>query len=100
MDDEFLLSKVTEIYPDFNRNNTENVLKQVILIIINDGRLISRLEKEYDLSPTEFLKILYRNYDFIFNKCFVTRVQKTVKNKKYAKRVAKRRARPFNRGCK
>lgn len=73
-----------------DKSNDENTLKQVILVIFNDDKLLNEIEDKYEILPTESIKMIYRNYDFIFNKCFITKIHKTIKNKTYAKRAAKR----------
>lgn len=60
-------------------------------MIVSDSKLIEELEKKYDIEPSELLKTIYRNYEYVFNKCFVTKIQKTIKHKRYARREASKR---------
>lgn len=96
MDDKFILSKITEKYQDFKQSSSESLIKQVILVIASDTKLIEDIEKKYDINPLELFKIIYRNYEYVFNKCFISKIQKTIKNKKYVKRAACRRPRSKN----
>jgi hypothetical protein len=85
MDDKFILSKIIEKYPDFSDKSCENLLKQVFMIIAKDSRLINGITKKYDISIKELFGIIYRNYSFLFNPCYVAKIQKLVKKSSYAK---------------
>lgn len=85
MDDKFILSKVQEKYPDLTQNSDDNILKSVISIIMSDSDLMQQIESEYNLNTFDVIKIIYRNYEYVFNTCFITRIQKIMKNRKYAK---------------
>lgn len=91
MDDNFILSKIQEKYPDLSQHSTENNLKAVISLIMSDVKFIMEIEKTYNLNTYEVIKIIYRNYDYIFNTCFTTKIQKIMKNKKYGKSGKTRR---------
>ena len=89
LDDLFILSQITAKYPDFNQKVSDNILKQVIICIVSDNKLIEELQKKYDINVFEIFKIIYRNYEHIFNKCFITKIQKIIKTKKYARKISR-----------
>ena len=85
MDDDFILSKIQEKYPDLSQHSSENNLKSVITLIINDIKFITEVEKQFNLNRFDIIKIIYRNYDYVFNTCFISKIQKIMKNKKHGK---------------
>jgi hypothetical protein len=89
MDDAFILSKITEKYPDLDPSSSELVLKQVITVVSNDSSLMKSLREEYDIDVFEVFKTLYRNYEYVFTKSLIDKIQTTIKNKRYV-RDAKR----------
>lgn len=92
MDDGFILSKLSEKYPDLEPSSSELMLKQVITVIANDVALIESLKAEYDIDALEVFKTLYRNYDYVFTKGLVDKIRITIKGKRYAKRACSRKA--------
>lgn len=85
MDDAFIISKIVEKYPDFVSSENENLLKQTFMVIARDSRFINQLLKEYDLTVSELFSIIYRNYSFIFNPCYISKIQKLVTRRSYAR---------------
>jgi hypothetical protein len=85
MDDSFILSRITEKYPDFNPSSSESVLKQAFMVVASDTRLINELTSKYDITAHELFKLIFRNYSFLFNPCFVSKLQKIVSKRAYAK---------------
>ena len=91
LDDNFILAKIQEHYPDFSQDTEENLLKQVIIVIFNDNTFMEEMKKNYSLSQTEIIKTIYRNFEYVFNKCFITKIQKTIENNSYAKNANRTR---------
>lgn len=85
MDDEFIISKIIEKYPDFVSASSENLLKQVFMIVARDSKFIKELTERYDITVQELFSIIYRNYSFLFNNCYISKIQKLVTRRSYAK---------------
>ena len=85
MDDAFIMSKVIEKYPDFAPSSGENFLKQVFMLIAKDTKFVNQLTKKYDITVHDLFSVVYRTYSFIFNQSFITKVQKLVSKRAYAK---------------
>lgn len=85
MDDSFILSKLIEKYPDFVPSNAENLLKQTFIAITRDSKLINDVVEFCDITVHELFSVIYRNYSFIFNGSFISKIQKLVSNRSYAK---------------
>ena len=85
MDDAFIVSKIVEKYPDFTTNGNENLLKQTFMVIARDSRFVNQLLKDYDLTVSELFSVIYRNYSFIFNPCYISKIQKLVTRRSYAR---------------
>ena len=86
MDDAFILSKIVEKYPDFVPEKGENIVKQVFLVIANDTKFINKLTKELDIDPLTLFEIVYRKYSYIFNKCYINKLQRIIGKKSYARK--------------
>lgn len=89
MDDAFIISKIIERYPDFTLSNSETTLRQLFLVIASDSKFIRELTTSFDLEVPELFSIIYRNYSEIFNSLFITKVQKLISRKSYAKSAIK-----------
>ena len=85
MDDSFIISKIIEKYPDFSDKNSENLLKQVFMIVVKDTKFINEITKKYDITVQELFGLIYRNYSFLFGACFITKLQKLVSRRSYAR---------------
>lgn len=83
LDDKFIMSKIIEKYPDFIGNKSENIIKQVFVAITSDIKFIDELSKKLDMTIFDIFKVIYRNYSFIFNKCFINKIQKIIKANGY-----------------
>ena len=92
MDDSFILSKLTEKYPDLDPSSSEQILKQVITVIANDEALIESLKSEYDIDAFEVFKTLYRNYEYAFTKGLIDKIKATTNRKRYVRRTCSRKA--------
>jgi hypothetical protein len=92
MDDDIILSKIVEKYPDFVPDNDENTLKQTLSVIVNDSKLITEVVEYFGINALELFSIIYRKYSFIFNKCFITKIHNIAKCKAYARNAVPRRA--------
>jgi hypothetical protein len=57
----------------------------VISLILNDVKYISEIESTYNLNQFDVIKIIYRNYEYVFNTCFISKIQKIMKYKNYGK---------------
>ena len=86
MDDDIIIAKIVEKYPDFEITNSENILKQAFMVVLNDYKLIESIIDLYDISQIELLGIIYKKYSHIFSKCFITKINKNIKHRYYAKR--------------
>ena len=92
MDDDIILSKIIEKYPDFVPENDENTLKQILPVIVNDSKLITDVVEYFGINTLELFSIIYRRYSFIFNKCFTTKLHNIAKCKAYARNIGPKRA--------
>lgn len=92
MDDSFILAKLSEKYPDLDPSSSELILKQVIIVIANDGILMESLKSEYDLDAFEVFKTLYRNYEYVFTKGLIDKIKATASGKRYVRRACSRKA--------
>lgn len=90
MDDELIISKIIERYPDFADKDNENLLKQVLVAIAYDTRFINSLSKELEFTPIELFGAVYRKYSFLFTSCFTTRIHNIVKNRSYGKNTGRK----------
>ena len=79
LDDKFIISKIIEKYPDFIGNKSENILKQSCVAIASDTKFLDELSRKLDMTIFDIFKTIYRNYSFIFNKCFINKIQKIIK---------------------
>lgn len=87
MDDEFILAKITEKYPDFSPNKKETILKQSFIIFLKDSRHVKYILDYFNISIYDLFTVVYRSYSFIFNTCFTNKVHNLIKNKCYVKRT-------------
>ena len=83
LDDKFIMSKIIEKYPDFLGNKGENILKQVFVAITSDTKFLEELSNKLDMTIFDIFKTIYRNYFFIFTKCFINKIQKIIKANGY-----------------
>lgn len=60
-------------------------------MILSDNDLMEDMEKIYRVDSADVIKTIYRNYEYVFTKCFITKIQKTIRNKRYARRTARKR---------
>ena len=86
MDDDIIIAKIVEKYPDFEITNSENILKQAFMVVLNDYKLIESIIDLYDITQIELMGIIYKKYSHIFSKCFITKISKNIKHRYYAKR--------------
>ena len=87
MDDAFIISKIIEKYPDFGNKDDENSLKQIFSVIVSDSKFINELLKKYDLTVKELFSIIYRNYSFIFNSAYTSKIRKLISGRSYARAI-------------
>jgi len=90
MDDKFILSKVIEKYPDFSKSDDENILKQTLSVIASDTKFIKRIISELGITVEELFSSIYRKYSFIFNGSFISKIQKIISGRAYAREVKRR----------
>ena len=86
MDDDIIIAKIIEKYPDFEISHNENLLKQAFMVILSDNKLIESIMNLYDITQSELFSIIYKKYSHIFSKCFITKITKNISVKSYAKR--------------
>ena len=85
MDDTFIMSKISEKYPDFISDSGENLLKQTFMVIAKDTKFLKQISSEYDIPISELFSIIYRTYSFLFNPCYISKLQKIVSKRLYVK---------------
>ena len=85
MDDSLILSKLSEKYPDFRKDANENILKRVIFTMMDDTRHISYVMEECSIDIYEIMKVIYRNYSYIFNKCFISKMKSILSRKAHVR---------------
>lgn len=91
MDDVLILSKLGEKYPDFRHDTNENVLKRVLCAIMDDTRHLKFVMEECQIDIYEMMKVIYRNYSYLFNKCFISKMKKLLSRKGHVRaRLARR----------
>lgn len=91
MDDAVVLAKLSEKYPDFSYNTRENLLKRVIMAMMNDTRHVAYVLESCSIDIYELTMIIYRNYSYIFNKCFISKMRDMMSKGLHGKRRLARR---------
>ena len=86
MDDDIIIAKLVEKYPDFEYTNNENILKQAFMVVLSDHKLIESVLNLYDITQAELFSIIYKKYSHIFSKCYITKLHKNINQRSYAKR--------------
>ena len=71
MDDAFILLKLAEKYPDFRHETPENSLKRVMVAMVGDSRYMSEVMDECSVDIYDLMTVIYRNFSYVFNKCFI-----------------------------
>ena len=85
MDDALILSKLSEKYPDFRKDASENILKRVIFTMMDDTRHLSYVMDECSIDIYEITKVIYRNFSYIFNKCFISKMKYILSRKAHVR---------------
>lgn len=87
-DDMQLYESMTKHYPEFlDVNNTEQIKRKIVIDILNDNEFMNDILEKYNMKIMDFFRFLFRLCPSIFKGFFVKKIQKTIKNKKYAKSV-------------
>lgn len=86
MDDDIIISKIVEKYPDFQYTNNDNILKQVFMVVLSDHKLLENIIRTYDITQIELFSIIYKKYSHIFSKCYITKLFKNINDNSHAKR--------------
>ena len=87
MDDSFVISLITEKYPDFVQSNKESVLKQAFILFLSDSNHVKYILDYCDITIHDLFKIVYRSYPFLFNTCFTNKVRNAIIHRCYARRT-------------
>ena len=94
MDDAFVISNMSEKYPDFSHETNENSLKRVMIAMIGDSRHIEQVLDKCSIDIYELVTVIYRNFSYVFNKCFISKMRSVMSrcvNARYRKRAARRK---------
>lgn len=86
LDDDYIMSKIIEKYPDFTENRKEQMLKQVLVVFVNDNKHVNEILDYFDIDIFELFKVIYRKYSFIFSTCYTNKIHDIIKYKKYVHR--------------
>ena len=87
MDDSFVISLITEKYPDFIQSNKESALKQAFMLFLSDSNHVKYILDYCDITIHDLFKIVYRSYPFLFNTCFTNKVHHVIIHRCYARRT-------------
>ena len=87
MDDSFVISLITEKYPDLVQSNKESVLKQAFMLFLSDSNHVKYILDYCDITIHDLFKIVYRSYSFLFNTCFTNKVRNAIIHRCYARRT-------------
>lgn len=92
MDDQYVISKIIEKYPDFSISKKDSVLKQAFIVFLHDSKHVNSILESFEISIDDLFKMIYRNYSFLFNTCFINKVHDIIRLKSYVKARKHRRA--------
>ena len=67
--------------------SNESIKRNAIIDLLNDVDLMQQILKDYNMTVLDFFKFLFRLCPSIFKGLFVRKIQKTLKNKPYAKDI-------------
>lgn len=91
MDDAFIIEKLSEKYPDLSYETGENALKRVMITMVGDSRHMAYVMDECSLDIYELMTVIYRNFSYIFNKCFISKVRNLMSRGVHGKKRSARR---------
>lgn len=91
MDDAFVLSKLSEKYPDFSHETNENSLKRVMIAMMGDTRHVAHVLEECSIDIYELTTVVYRNFSYVFNECFIAKMKELMSRRIHGKRRLARR---------
>lgn len=91
MDDAFVIAKLAEKYPDFSHDTRENSLKRVMITMVADTRHIAYVMDECSIDIYELMMVIYRNFSYVFNKCFISKIRNLMSRGTHAKKRLARR---------
>ena len=83
IDDNAILCKILEKYPDFSSQTKDNLLKQLFVVMINDKPFITTILKEFDINIFDLFLLINRRFSFINGVYYIEYLQKLFKNKDY-----------------
>ena len=91
MDDAFIIDQLAEKYPDLSHETGENALKRVMITMVGDPRHMAYVMDECSLDIYELMMVIYRNFSYIFNKCFISKVRNLMSRGVHGKKRLARR---------
>ena len=91
MDDAFVISKLAEKYPDFSHDTRENSLKRVMITMVADTRHMAYVMDECSIDIYELMMVIYRNFSYVFNKCFISKIRNLMSRGIHGKKRLARR---------
>lgn len=83
MDDDEIVMKIIEQYPEFSQSNKDTQLRKQFLTILDDKILIDDILEYYNLTIHEFFKIIYKQYSSLFNTLFIKKVRQKLEDNGY-----------------
>ncbi len=86
MDDDFVLSKITEKYPDFTYDKKDSVIKQILLVFLQDNKHMNEVLEFFDMTIYDLFKIIIRKYPYVFSGVYNNKIHKILSRRKYTRR--------------
>lgn len=85
MDDELVVAKLAERYPDLLERDNENLCRLAFHAMATDTKFINEVTKFLGMTAVELFAVVYRTHTFLFNSCFVAKIHKIVKRRSYGR---------------
>ncbi len=87
-DDKQLYKSIINKYPQFKLiGTTDSNNRKVLVQMLDDTVFINEILTKYNINIHDFFVFIYRIYPSMFNGLFVKKIQKTIENKNYAKKI-------------
>lgn len=75
LDNDEVISAIVARYPDFAVTNTDAVIKNALVEMLNDQEFMSCLLKHYCISVHDLVKMMNKNYGMLFKGTFLKKVR-------------------------
>lgn len=75
LDNDEVISTIVSRYPDFAVTNTDAVIKNALVEMLNDQMFMSYLLKHYCISVYDLVKMMNKNYGMLFKGTFLKKVR-------------------------